>query len=126
MLMQGDELMKELPVCSMMGVLCMGRVLGKGGIRVCAHPTGSCGFAHENKLNLEPGYYVMHGDFVNHLLPSPSISLQDAEDYPEDLQTLVNAELSTDKLSIFGGAFQTSGGCWGGGCCQGCGGCYLK
>ena len=78
----------------------MGGVLGKGGIRVCVHPTGSCGFAHANKLVLEAGHYVMHGDQANHLLPAPSISLQDAEDYPEELQTLMNTDLSTDKLAF--------------------------
>ena len=78
--------------------LCLGKVMGVGGVRVCAFLTGRCGCAHRNKLVLKEGYYVMHGHHENNLVPAPFISLEDATDYPEEFQTLMNAVLTTEKL----------------------------
>ena len=72
--------------------------MGVGGVRVCAHPAGRCGFAHAIKMILKEGFYVMHGHHENNLLPAPFISLEDAADYPEEFQTLMNAVLTTERL----------------------------
>ena len=75
-----------------------GRLWGGGGVRVCAHPFGTCGFGHATKVVLKPGFYVVHGHHQNHVLPAPFISLEDAADYPEEFQALMDAVLTTDKL----------------------------
>ena len=45
-----------------------------------------------------PGYYVLHGDYPNQLVPVPFISMRDAELHPLELRAIQEGEFDTDRM----------------------------